>query len=137
MTERKWRLYAKRTWQKVAVDLVRPFSATLRGNKWVLVLTNHFTRWQDTLAQPDATPPVVANALDKRVLCYQELSEQIHTDQEAQFESQLMAELCHLWNVRKTHTTHYHPQANGIVERNNRKLKNSLRALLLARRQSE
>ena len=48
-----------------------------------------------------------------------------------------MTELCQLWNVGKTHTTPYHPQANGIVERNNRELGDFLRALLLARRQDE
>ena len=52
-------------WQKVAVGLVGPFPVTPRVNRWVLVLTDHFTRWQDALALPDA---VVANALDERVL---------------------------------------------------------------------
>ena len=44
---RKRRLYAERLCQKVAVDLVGPTPATQRGNKWVLVLADHFTRWQD------------------------------------------------------------------------------------------
>ena len=133
----KNRLYAGRTWHKVAVDLVGPFPVTPRENEWVLVLTDHFTRWQDALALPDATASVVANALDERVFCYLRLPKQIHTDQGAQFESQLMAELCQLLNVGKTHMTPYHPQTNGIVERNNRGLGNSLRALLLVREQDE
>ena len=131
------RLYAGRPWQKVAVDLVGPMSETPRGNKWILVLTDHFTRWQDALALPDATAPVVAAALDERVFCYLGLPEQIHSDQGAQFESQLMTELCRLWNVDKTRTTPYHPQGNGVVERNNRGLGDSLRALLLQRGQDE
>lgn len=65
------------------------------------------------------------------------LPEQIHTDQGAQFESQLMTELCTLWNIEKTHTTPYHPHANGIVDRNNRLLRESLRALLLRRGQDK
>ena len=48
-----------------------------------------------------------------------------------------MKELCTLWNVEKTHTTPYHPQSNGIVERNNRGLGDSLRALLLDKGQDE
>ena len=110
---------------------------TPRGNKWILVLTDHFTRWQDAIALPDATAPVVATALDDQVFCYFGLPEQIHTDQGAQFESQLMKELCQLWHVDKTHTTLYHPQANGMVERGNRGLGDALRALLLRRAQEE
>ncbi|XP_067945113.1 uncharacterized protein [Watersipora subatra] len=89
------------------------------------------------LALPDATATVVANTLDEWVFCYLGLLEQIHRNQEAQFESQLMAKLCQLWNVGKTHTTPYHPQTNGIGEWNNRGLGNSLRALLLAWGQDE
>ena len=71
------------------------------------------------------------------MFCYLGLPEQIHSDQGAQFESLLMAELCRLWRVDKSHTTPYHPQSNGLVERNNRKLGDSLRALLLGRGQDE
>ena len=88
------RLFVGRPWQKVAVDLVGPMPETTRGNRWILVLTDHFTRWQDAIALPDATAPVVATALDERVFCYLGLPEQIRTVQGAQFESSLMAELC-------------------------------------------
>ena len=40
-----------------------------------------------------------------------------------------MMELCALWQVDQTHTTPYHPQANGVVERGNRVLGDALRAL--------
>ena len=69
---------------------------TSRGNKWILVLIDHFTRWQDAIPLTDATAPVVASTLDERVFCYLGLPEQLHTDQGAQFESQLLAELCQL-----------------------------------------
>ena len=48
-----------------------------------------------------------------------------------------MEELCALWRVEKTHTTLYHPQSNGLVERGNRSLGDSLRTLLLRRGQKE
>ena len=131
------RLYAGRPWQKVAVDLVGPLPVTPRGNRWILVLTDHFSRWQDAIALPDATAPTVATILDERVFCYLGLPEQIHTDQGTQFESQLMTELCQLWNVDKSRTTPYHPRVNGIVERGNRGLGDALRALLLRQGQED
>ena len=118
------RLHAGRPWQVVAVDLVGPMPSSGRGNNSMVVLTDHFPRWSDALAIGKATAEEVARALEERVFCYMGLPEQIHTDQGAQFESRLFTELCHLWGVKKTHTSPYHPQSNGVVERNNRTLGN-------------
>jgi len=79
------RLYAGRPWQIVAVDLVGPMPLSARENTWILVLTDRFTRWADSLAIPDTTATMVARALDQNVFCYLGLPEQIHTDQGAQF----------------------------------------------------
>ena len=61
-------MHAGRPWQKLAVDLVGSMPETSRGNKWILVLVDHFTRWQEALAIPDATAPVVATTLDMLML---------------------------------------------------------------------
>ena len=130
-------LWVGRPWQKVAIDLVGPLPLTPRGNQWVLVLTDHFTRWQDALALPDATAPTVAETLDNRVFSYFGLPEEIHSDRGAQFEGDLMTELCKFWRITKTRTTPYHPQSNGVVERGNRMLGDALRAMLLSYAQAQ
>jgi len=75
--------------------------------------------------------------LDQQVFCYFGLPEQIHSDQGAQFQSQLMSDLCRLWGINQSGMTPYHPQGNGVVERNNRMLGDSLRSLLIGRSQEE
>jgi len=57
----------------------------------------------------------------------------MHSDQDTQFQFQLMIDLCHLWGVNQSRITPYHPQGNGVVERNNRMLGDALRSLLLSR----
>jgi len=121
-TAERRRLDAGRPWQVVTVDLVGPMPTTVRGNNWILVLTDHFTRWADALAIPDTSAPSVAGASDQQVFCYFGLPEQIHSDQGAQFQSQLMSNLCKMWGINQSRTTPYHPQGNGVVERNNRML---------------
>ena len=44
----------------------------------------------------------------------------LHSDHGRQFESELMKEICQLLNIRKTRTTPYHPQCDGLVEKFNR-----------------
>ena len=125
-------LWVGRPWQKVAVDLVGPLPVTPRGNKWIMVLTDHFTRWQDALPLTDATAPVVAEMLDARVFSYFGIPEELHSDRGAQFEGDLITELCSWWGITKTRTTPYHPQSNGVVERGNRTLGDALRSMLLS-----
>jgi len=124
-------LYAGRPWQVVAVDLCGPFPETSRGNTQIMVLADHFTRWYDAIPIPDGQAATVATTLDERVFAYFGVPEVIHTDQGSQFQSQLMRACCNLWGCQKTHTAPYHPQGNSVVERLNRTLGNSLRALLL------
>ena len=85
-----------RPWQQVAVDLVGPMPTTPNGNKWILVLTDHFTHWQDALPLPSATAATIAQALDQRVFTYFGLPEVIHSDRGTQFESEIFTELCAL-----------------------------------------
>jgi transposase InsO family protein len=131
------RLFAGRPMQVLSVDLVGPLSITPRGNKMILVVSDHFTRWRDALPIPDGTAEVVARALDTRIFSYFGLPERIHTDQGAQFESKVFTELCCLWGVSKSRTSPYHPQGNGMVERGNRELGDALRTLLLQRDELE
>lgn len=55
----------------------------------------------------------------------------MHSDQGANFESELIAELLRLSGVSKSHTTAYHPMGNGATERFNRTLGSMLRSLPL------
>ena len=52
--------------------------------------------------------------------------EQLHSDQDWQFESQLINEVCKLVHIKKTRTKPYYPQCDGMVTRFNRTLLNML-----------
>ena len=55
------------------------------------------------------------------------LPRQIHSDRGKNFKSKLFQELCDLTGVQKSHTTAFHPQCDGQVERLNRTLLQMLR----------
>jgi hypothetical protein len=46
------------------------------------------------------------------------------------FESTVMAEVCKIFGIKKTRTTPLYPQSDGMVERMNRTLLNSLSAFV-------
>ena len=97
----------------------------------VLVLTDHFTKLAHAFPCTNQQAKQVAKKLWVNVFCVFGFPGRIHTDQVANFESELMAELLRLSGVAKSHTTAYHPMGNGGTERFNRTLGNMLRSLPL------
>ena len=65
------------------------------------------------------------------------MPERIHTDQKAQFQFRLMAELNALWECKENQTTLYHSQDNEMFERCNRDLGDMLRLMLLGRNEED
>lgn len=97
----------------------------------VLVLTDHFTKLAHAFPCTNQQAKQVARKLWDNVFCVYGFPGRIHTDQGANFESELIAELLKLSGLSKSHTTAYHPMGNGGTERFNRTLGSMLRSLPL------
>ena len=95
----------------------------------VLVVTDHYTKLAHAFPCANQTAKQVARKLWDNVFCVYGFPARIHSDQGANFESNLIKELLRLAGVAKSHTTAYHPMGNGGTERFNRTLGNMLRAL--------
>ena len=109
-------------WERVAMDLLDMSVTTSRGNRYVLVMVDCFTRWTEAFPLPDKTAQSVADAFFNQVVCRFGMPSVIHSDQGREFENKIMQELCLLGGAHKTRTTPYHPESDGMVERFNRTL---------------
>ena len=103
----------------VAVDIMGPLPELLRGNRYILVVVEYFTRWVEAFPLADQKARTVAHKVVE-----------LHTDQGRIFESDLFQEVCKLQEVTKTRSTPYHPGANGLVERFNHTLGSMIRSYL-------
>ena len=112
--------------QRIAMDILGPLPETERGNRYILVIGDYFTRWKEAFAMKDMEAVSVAKCLVNEVICRFGVPDSLHTDQGKNFESALVKEICQLLGIRKTRTTPYHPQSDGLVERFNRTLLNML-----------
>ena len=92
------------------------------GFENVLVITDHFTRYAKAIPTKNMTAKTTAEVFYNNFITHYGLPQRIHSDQGANFESNLRRELCQLLNIKKSRTTPYHPMGNGMCERFNRTL---------------
>lgn len=106
---------------KVAADILGPVTkAKTSGAKFILVFTDYFTKYVVTVPLNGMTAEEVALAFVQHWILRFGAPDSLHTDQGANFCSELMKETCTLLGIEKTRTSAYHPQGNGMVERHNR-----------------
>ena len=95
----------------------------------VLVITDHFTKYALAVPTKNQTAKTTAEAFYNSFIVNYGIPTRLHSDQGANFESEIIKELCRITNMRKTHTTPYHPQGNAGPERFNRTLLDMLGTL--------
>lgn len=115
---------------RLATDILGPFPVTPRGNRYVLIVTDYFTNWVEILAVPDQTAITCADRILTEVISRFGCPLDLHSDQGANYRSNIFKELCRLLEIRKTQTTPRNPKCNGKVERFNKTLVRMIRAYL-------
>ena len=103
----------------VAIDVLGPLPTTDRGNRYLLIAMDYFTKWPEAYAIPNQEAITVAKVLVQEFFCQFGVPLEIHSDQGRNFEASVFREVCKLLQVSKTHTTPLHPQSDGMVERMN------------------
>ena len=112
--------------ERVAMDILGPLPETARGNKYILVIGDYFTKWKEAHAMPNMEAATIARIFVNEFVCRFGIPKQLHTDQGRNFESSLIKEICKILGIVKTRTTPYHPQSDGMIERFNRTVLNML-----------
>ena len=99
---------------------------TDKGNRYILVVTDLFTKWVEAFPLQAVDSVTLATVLVDEMVCRYGVPRHLHSDQGANLCSQVIDQLCKLLSICRTRTSAYHPQGNGQVERFNRTLKDML-----------
>ena len=102
--------------QRVHADLFGPLHTSGNLKKYVLCITDAFTKYVDFVALPNKEAPTVTQGIFERWFCRFGMPLDLVTDQGKEFCSQLSEDLLKLMQVSHLKTTAYHPQCNSQAE---------------------
>ena len=106
--------------ERVAMDILGPLPPTRQSIRYILVIMDYLTKWPEAYALPNQEAEFVAQAFGEGFVCRHGITEEVHTEQGGNFESELLKQVCSLLSIRKTRTTPLRPQSDGKVERFNK-----------------
>ncbi|CAF1203337.1 unnamed protein product, partial [Didymodactylos carnosus] len=105
--------------QITAIDYVGPLNRSPSENRYVLAITDLFTRWITAVALPSSTTAVTAEAIFKHYICHYGVPVTILSDHGSHFRNQLLQALERKIGIHHIFSSPYHPQSNGMIERFN------------------
>ena len=103
----------------IAFDVLT-LTRTGKGNKYILMIVDHFTKWVEAYPIANHNAATVARTLAEEWICRYGTPRVLHSDQGTEFTGHLMSRLYSLLQIHKTKTPTYRPQGNGQCERMNR-----------------
>jgi hypothetical protein len=111
--------------EHIAMDLAQ-FDPSNRGNVYALIVVDVCSRFVFLRPLKEKTALTVAELLYE-LFCLIGFPKIIQSDQGSEFENDLLRTLTKKCSIDKRATTPYHPQGNGLAERNVRTMKDILK----------
>ena len=109
----------------VSIDFVGPLEVSENGNRYVITLQDHFSRWPAAYPVSDATSENVIDAIQRFSSDFG-YPKCILSDRGSNFLSKLVDRACKKLNIKRKMCASYRPQTNGLLERFHFTLKNAL-----------
>ena len=102
--------------QRIHADLFGPLRTSGSQKKFILCMTDAFTKYVELVPIPNKEAPTVAKAIFEKWFCRYGMPLDIVTDQGSEFCAKLTEDLFKHMQVSHLKTTAYHPQCNSQAE---------------------
>src|SRR3989337_259182 len=112
--------------ERIGIDIVGPLNPTKEGHRYIVVSIDYLTKWPEARALKEANTTNVSKFIYEDIICRHGCPRILQSDQGTHFVNEVIKELLRKFNIRQQLSTPYHPQTNGLVERFNRTLCESL-----------
>ncbi|VDI75598.1 Hypothetical predicted protein [Mytilus galloprovincialis] len=121
------RLPATGVFERIHMDILCNLPQSAGGFNQILLVVCPFSKWCEAFPLKTGGAVETARVLYNEIICRYGPCRQILTDLRKNFTSNLVKEICKIFQITKLNTSSYHPECNAATERQNRTLATSLR----------
>ena len=114
---------------KIAMDLVTESKTSTSGNRHILTIINHLTRWPESFPIPGKSTDTIVSTFINHYLPVHMCPQYIISDNGTEFKNQLMDQVLQQLSIDHIFTALYHPQSNIKLEVFQKCLKPTLKKL--------
>jgi len=91
---------SKYPFEKMSWDIMGPLPMTANGNKYIVVVTDLFSKWVEAFPVKSTNIETLARLLVDEVICRYGTPLYLHSDQGANLTSKLMGLVCNLLGIK-------------------------------------
>ena len=122
------RVHASRPFEVLSMDFLK-LDQSKHGYQKVLVVMDVFTKYAFAFPTKNELATTVAKLLVDNIFNVFGIPHKLHSDRGRNFESDVIAQLCNLYGIKKVFTCPYSPQSNALPERFNQTIINMVGTL--------
>lgn len=115
--------------EQFSIDYVGPFPTSSKGNKYILVAVESFTKWPVAVAYPCADAATTAQFLYHHIFCQFGPPTNLLSDNGTHFDNEMIDNFLNIVQTHHQFTSPYRPSTNGRCERMNGTLVIALKKL--------
>ena len=109
--------------QQWGLDFIGKFKYnSSNGYSWILIATDYFTKWGETIPTKKETDAIVMDFLEDKIITRFSVPARIITDNGPCFVSSEMSSFYFKYGIILSHSSNYYPQGNGLAELSNKNL---------------
>ena len=115
---------------RVHIDLFGDLRTSDSGKKWIMVMTDAFSKYVELAAIENKSAETCARVFFERWLCRHTAPLYVCSDRGKEWINHVMDLVCELWGVTRLRTSAFHPATNSSAEVYNKSLIKYMRAML-------
>ena len=105
--------------ERIAVDILGPLPTTWSGNRYIVCFIEYLTKWPEIFAVKNIDAVTIACLITDEIIPRRGAPRTLLSDRGKNFLLNLVREVCNLYSIKKLNTSAYNPKCDGLVERLN------------------